>query len=85
MPKKRQKISPRGSEQKLWANGQTYPVAIYLLKVNNRDIRTRYEICSKLTMKTPEWRHCRRSSIFSFNFEHISHLVLEFLLLALNR
>ena len=27
---------------------------IYLLKVNNRNTRTRCEICSKLTIKTPE-------------------------------
>ena len=33
-----------------------YPVGIYLLKVNNRSTRTRCEICSKLTIKTPE-RH----------------------------
>ena len=30
------------------------PAGIYLLKVNNRNIRTRSEICSKLTTKTPE-------------------------------
>ena len=30
---------------------------IYLLKVNNRNTRTRCEICSKLTIKTPERRH----------------------------
>ena len=27
----------------------------YMFKVNNRNTRTRCEICSKLTMKTPEW------------------------------
>ena len=32
---------------------------IYGLKVNNRNTRTRCEICSKLTKKTPERRHCR--------------------------
>ena len=32
------------------------PVSIYLLKVNNRNTRTRSEICSKLTIKTPERR-----------------------------
>ena len=31
-------------------------VSNYLLKVNNRNTRTRYEICSKLTIKTPERR-----------------------------
>ena len=29
-----------------------FPVGIYLLKVNNRNTRTRCEICSKLTIKT---------------------------------
>ena len=56
------------------------PAGIYLLKVNNRNTRTRCEICSKLTIKTPE----RRSGVFIVNFEHISHLVLVFLLLTLN-
>ena len=32
------------------------PVGIYLLKVNNRNTRRRYEICSKLTIKIPERR-----------------------------
>ena len=34
-------------------------VGIYLLKVNNRNTRTRCEICSKLTLKTPERRQWR--------------------------
>ena len=33
-----------------------YPVGIYLLKVNNRNTITMCEICSKLTMTTPELR-----------------------------
>ena len=41
-----------------------------MFKVNNKDTRT-----------TP-WR---RSGIFIVNFEHISHLVLVFLLLTLSR
>ena len=45
--------------------------------------KLRSEICSKLTIKTPEQRHLRRSGIFIVNFEHISHLVLVFLLLTL--
>ena len=32
-----------------------YPVSIFMFKVNNRNTRTRCEICSKLT-KTPERR-----------------------------
>ena len=44
---------------------------------------TRCKICSKLTLKTPEWNR-RRSGIFIINFEHISHLVLVFILLTWN-
>ena len=33
-----------------------YPASIYLLKVNNKSTRTKLEICSKLTTKTPEQR-----------------------------
>ena len=62
-----------------------YPAGIYLFKVNNRNTRTRCEICSKLTINTPERRHWRRSGVFIVNFEHISHLVLVFLLLTLNK
>ena len=34
----------------------TYPAGNYMFKVNNRNTRTRCEICSKLTIKTPERR-----------------------------
>ena len=60
------------------------PAGIYLLKVNNRNTRTWSEICSKLIIKTPEWRHWRRSGVFTVNIEHISHLVLVFQLLTSN-
>ena len=33
------------------------PASIYLLKVNNRNIRARFAKCSKLTIKTSERRH----------------------------
>ena len=59
------------------------PARSYMFKGNKRNTRT-CEICSKLTIKTPEWRQWRRSGVFIFNFEHISHLVLVFLLLTLN-
>ena len=61
---------------------QSNPAGIYLLKVNNKNIRTIWEICSKLTIKTPERHRCRRSGIFIF--EHVSHLVLVFLLSTYN-
>ena len=56
-----------------------------IFKVNKRNTRTTYEICSKLTVKTPELLHWLHSGVFIINFEHISYLVLEFLLLTLTR
>ena len=61
------------------------PAGNYMLKVNNRDTRKICEICSKLTIKTPERCHCRCSGVFIVNLEHISHLVLVFLLLTLSK
>ena len=59
-------------------------VGIFLLKVNNRNTMKRCDICSNLTMKTPEQHYCLRSGIFIVNFEHISYLVQVLLLLNLN-
>ena len=71
----------------LWASSikqiSADPAGIYLLKVNNINTRTKWEICSKLIIKIPERRYWRHSGIFIVNFEHISHLVLVFLLLTL--
>ena len=63
----------------------TYPAGNCMFKVNNKNTRTRYEICSELTIKTPERRQCRCSGVVIVNFEHISHLILVFLLLTLRR
>ena len=41
--------------------------------------------CSKLTLKPPERRQWRRAGVFVFNFKQISHVVLVFPLLILNR
>ena len=60
------------------------PAGSYMFNVNNRNTRARCEICSKLTIKTPEQHHLRRSGVFIVNFEHISRLALVFLLLTLN-
>ena len=35
----------------IWPKTGTFPVGNYLFKVNNRNTRTRCEICSKLTIK----------------------------------
>ena len=56
-----------------------------MFKVNNRDLRTRSEISSELTIKYPERCHWCRSGVFIVNFEHISHFILVFLLLTLRR
>ena len=63
---------------------RSFSVGIYLLKVNNRNTRTRCEICSKLTTKMPGRRQWRRSGVIIVNSEHISHLLLVFLLLTMN-
>ena len=60
------------------------PDDIFLLKVNNRNTRTRWEICWNLTIKTQERCQWCRSGVFIVNFEHISNLVLMILLLTLN-
>ena len=31
-----------------------FPISIYFFKINNRSTRKKSEICSKLTIKTPE-------------------------------
>ena len=61
------------------------PTGNCMFKVNNRNTRTRCETCSKLTIKTPERRHWSRFGVFIVNLEHISHLVLVFLMLTLSR
>ena len=43
-----------------------FPAGIYLFKVNNKITRTWCEICSKLTIKTPKRRQCRRSVFFFY-------------------
>ena len=73
------------TEERTLRKNSQLPAGNYLFKVNNRNTRTSCEICSKLTIKIPERRHRRPSEIFIVNFEHISHLVLVFLLLTLSR
>ena len=48
-----------------------YPSGNYLLSVNNRNIRTSCNICSKLSIKTPERRQWRRSGAFIVHFIHL--------------
>ena len=63
------------------------PTGIYLFKVNNGNTWGMCEICSKLTIKSSErlQRQKRHSDVFIVKFEQISHTVLVFLWLALNK
>ena len=56
-----------------------------LVQSQNRNTGKMCEICSKLTIKTPERRHWRRSCVFIVNFEQISNIVVVSLLLTLNK
>ena len=47
-------------------------VGNYMFKVNNINTRTRSEICSKLTIKTPKRRKMRRSGVCIVNFEQVN-------------
>ena len=47
--------------------GAQSAVGIYMFKVNNRNTRTRCEICSKLKIKTPE----RRLHFLAFDFKQL--------------
>ena len=64
----------------------TFPAGNHMFKVNSRKTRTKCEVKTiKLTIKTPQRRHWRRSGVFIVKFKHISRLVLVFLLLTLSR
>ena len=45
-----------------------FPVGNYMFKVN-KNTRAMYEICSELTMKTPELE----SSLLTLNIQHFTH------------
>ena len=44
------------------------PSRIYLFKVTSDNTTAMFKICSKLTTKTPERRHLRRSYLFIVSF-----------------
>ena len=53
-------------------------------KLTMKTLEKECEICSRLTIKTPERCQWHRSHVSIVNFEHISHLVLVFVLLTLS-
>ena len=63
-------------------NFNTLLVGISMFKVKKKNTGIRCEICSKLTIKTPERR---QFAISIFNSEHVLHLVLVVLKLTLNK
>ena len=60
---------------------ESLPSQHLLVQSNSRNTRKKCEICSKLTIKTPERRHWHSSTVLivCYNFEHISHLFLVLL------
>ena len=48
------------------------PAGNCMFKANNRSTRTWCEICSKLTIKTPERRQWFRSGVFTVNFKLVN-------------
>ena len=60
-------------------------VSSNLFNLNKRKTGKRCEICSNLTIKTPERRQRRRSGVFIVNFEYISQIFLAFLSLTSSR
>ena len=62
-----------------------HPDNIYLFKVNDRNTRKRCEICSKLTIKTPERLQRRRYDVFIVKSEHFSYIFLKLTLSTLNK
>ena len=59
------------------------PACIYSSNVNNENARTVCEICSKLTIRTPERR--RHFGVFDVYSEQISLIVLIISLLTFNK
>ena len=57
---------------------QQNPAHSYLFEVNNKNSRKRCEICSKLTIKTPELRHWRHSVVFIVNISIFRNFFLCF-------
>ena len=60
-------------------------IGIHMFKINNGNTRAMCEICSKLRVKTPDWRQWHRSGVSIGSFEQVSGIILAFLLLTLNK
>ena len=62
----------------LWE--KQFPVSRYFLRVSYGNTSSMCEICSNITIKTPDWRHWWRrcSGVFIVNFEQTSYIILVF-------
>ena len=79
-----QDANKKYKNKKHFRNLATCQIGIYMFKVNNINTRTRCEICSKSTIKTPE----QRLALFWYFYCYLwtySHLVLVFVLVTLTR
>ena len=47
-------VSSQRKEESLRVTFDEFPAGIYLIKVNNKNFRTKCKICSKITKKTAE-------------------------------
>ena len=77
-------FSPQTSSQVNYSILLSRPTQL-LAQVNNGNTRAMFEICSKLTIKTPGRHERRHSGVVIVNFEQISQIALVFLLLTLNK
>ena len=59
-----------------WISLPFNSVGIYILKVNNRNSKTRCEIWSKLTIKIPEWRYSCPRVPFLIKLQALGYLVI---------
>ena len=57
------------------------PDGIFLFKINDKKSRLLCEICSKLTIKTPERRYVRRCGVF-INFKPFFYVLVFVLVLS---
>ena len=62
-----EKLHQRNFEREILVGNISAKIGVF--KFNNINTRKRCKICSKLTIKTPERRQCRRSDGFIVNFD----------------
>ena len=71
---KKQKNNIYRKKQSRYCIKTIQPAGIYFFKYSNGSTRSMCDICSKLTIKTPEQRQLLRSDVFIVNFEQMSHI-----------